>query len=398
MSVDPLHQHTPAREGPAAADPPEPLCGHRVGRYRVGPVVAAGAMSTLYRAHDVRLDRAVALKVISPLLAGDEEFRARFIGEARALSALEHPHVVPLYDHDELDGHLFLAMRWIDGPSLADLLTRGPLTPGRALRLLEQTAAALDAVHHRGLVHLDVKPGNVLLAEPAPGDSGRHVYLADFGLTRRGHAVAATTGGDFLGSPAYAAPEHLRGQVVGPAADVYALGCLTYAALAGAPPHGGAVGDVVAAHLDARAPTPVSIARSRLRPDSQAGLAVGSAVDRELCRALAPDPAHRHPSAGVFAAAVRAAAVQDAADRDAAARDATSVAGARGPRPSPRPGPSSVHAVALARRVAPPTAPGPADAFTRPPIARRAHLTVSITVVAALAVLVALIALVLFVS
>lgn len=158
------------------------LVGRRLGHYRVDGVIGRGGMSTMYRATDVRLGRTVALKIMATDLADDAEFRERFVDEARNTSAIDHPHIVPLYDFGDLDGSLFLAMRYVEGDDLAALIANGPLAPRRAMTLLGQVGEALDVLHARKLVHLDVKPANVLVTKRE--SAGReHVYLADFGLT-----------------------------------------------------------------------------------------------------------------------------------------------------------------------------------------------------------------------
>ncbi len=227
------------------------LVGRRLGHYRVDGVIGQGGMSTMYRATDVRLGRAVALKIMSAALADDAEFRERFVAEARNTSAVDHPHVVPLYDFGDIDGLLFLAMRYVAGTDLARVIAGGPLPPERTLLLLEQVARALDALHEHDLVHLDVKPANVLLGE---GAAAEHVYLADFGLTQGGRVGHRTHSGDFLGSPTYAAPEHLRGEPVDARTDVYSLACVLFACLSGRAPYLGAVDEVVNAHLSGVVP------------------------------------------------------------------------------------------------------------------------------------------------
>ncbi len=239
------------------------LVGRRLGHYRVDGVIGRGGMSTMYRATDVRLGRTVALKIMSDALAGDPEFRERFVDEARNTSAVDHPHVVPLYDFGDLDGMLFLVMRYVEGADLSSLLAAGPLAPHRTLLLLGQVAEALDVLHGRQLVHLDVKPANVLVTRREgsagrEGSTGRegaeHAYLADFGLTRRGTVGHRTRGGDFLGSPTYAAPEHLRGEAVDARTDVYSLACMFFACLTGHPPFRGSVDEVIDGHLSGEVP------------------------------------------------------------------------------------------------------------------------------------------------
>ena len=351
-------------------------------------------MSTLYRAVDVRLDRLVALKVISPLLAADEEFRARFVDEARNIAAIDHPHVVPLWDHDEIDGHLYLAMRYVAGHDLAEVINGHPLPIARVLALGWQVAAGLDAVHAHGLVHLDVKPANILIA---PGPRGEQVFLADFGLTRRGAAPAATHAGGFLGSPAFAAPEHLRGDPVSARSDLYALGCVLHTALTGHPPYRGSVDEVITGHLAGRPPA-ASTVRVEHQLADEPGLAAGVAVDTVLAAALAADPATRPPSAAALLTALRDAAQRDA--RTTARRQTPpTLLAAQSPQPThsaalppgalpdrqgrPEPGahPRSVHAAAVSRRTAAPVPPSTGDAFSaRRPAARPRNLETRIAV------------------
>ncbi|HEY7593868.1 MAG TPA: serine/threonine-protein kinase [Actinophytocola sp.] len=230
----------------------EDLTGRRLGHYRIDGVLGKGGMSVMYKATDVRLGRKVALKVIAEHLTEDPEFRERFVDEARNTSAIDHANVVPLYDFGEVDGLLYIAMRLVDGSDLASLIKTGPLEPDRAVALLGQVAEALDNLHERGLVHLDVKPANVLVTSRE--SAAEHIYLADFGLTRRGATGHRTRGGDFLGSPTYAAPEHLRGEPVDGRTDEYSLACVLFACLAGRAPFKGAVPDVIQGHLNREVP------------------------------------------------------------------------------------------------------------------------------------------------
>lgn len=229
------------------------LTGRRLGNYRIDGVLGKGGMSVMYRATDVRLGRKVALKVIGDHLGADAEFRERFVDEARNTSAIDHANVVPVYDFGELDGMLYIAMRLVDGSDLASLISGSAMAPERALGLLDQVADALDTLHERGLVHLDVKPANVLVTSR---ESAReHVYIADFGLTRRGTTGHRTRGGDFLGSPTYAAPEHLRGEPLDGRTDQYALACMLFACLTGKPPFSGDVQTVIKGHLSEDVPS-----------------------------------------------------------------------------------------------------------------------------------------------
>jgi serine/threonine protein kinase, bacterial len=274
-------------------DVPGDLTGRRLGNYRIDGVLGKGGMSVMYRATDVRLGRKVALKVIGEHLGADAEFRERFVDEARNTSAIDHANVVPLYDFGEIDGMHYIAMRLVDGADLASLIADGPIAPDRALKLLDQVADALDSLHSRGLVHLDVKPANVLVTSR---ESAReHVYVADFGLTRRGATGHRTRGGDFLGSPTYAAPEHLRGEPLDGRTDQYALACVLFACLTGNPPFQGDVPAVIKGHL---AGEPPSVSRSAGLPP---------AIDDVIRRGMAKNPAERYDSCVELISAARKA-------------------------------------------------------------------------------------------
>ncbi|MEY8040847.1 serine/threonine protein kinase [Saccharopolyspora cebuensis] len=235
----------------------EDLTGRRLGHYKIDSVLGRGGMSVMYRATDVRLGRKVALKVMGEHITGDAEFRERFVDEARNTSAIDHSNIVPLYDFGEVDGMLYIAMRLVDGSDLASLIKDGPISPKRALELLGQVAEALDMLHERNLVHLDLKPANVLVTSRE--SANEHVYLADFGLTRRGATGHRTSSGDFLGSPTFAAPEHLRGEAVDGRTDLYALACMLFACLTGRPPFQGQVQEVIQGHLGAEPPPVTSL-------------------------------------------------------------------------------------------------------------------------------------------
>lgn len=247
----------------------------------------------MYRATDVRLGRKVALKVIGEHITGDAEFRERFVDEARNTAAIDHANIVPLYDFGELDGLLYLAMRLVHGSDLAKLIADGPLSPHRALELLDQAADALDVLHEHGLVHLDLKPANVLVTTRE--SAGEHVYLADFGLTRRGATGHRTSGGDFLGSPTYAAPEHLRGEPVDGRTDLYALACVLFACLTGRPPFQGQVPEVIHGHLNMAPPAATSM------------VALPAAIDEVLVKGMAKRPSQRYSTCHELISAARVA-------------------------------------------------------------------------------------------
>ncbi|MBB5956577.1 serine/threonine-protein kinase [Saccharothrix tamanrassetensis] len=271
----------------------EDLSGRRLGHYRIDGVLGRGGMSVTYRATDVRLGRKVALKVIGEHLTADAEFRERFVDEARNTSAIDHANIVPLYDFDEVDGLLYIAMRLVDGQDLASHIKDGPISPARTLTLLGQVAEALDMLHGKGLVHLDVKPANVLVTTKEA--SREHVYLADFGLTRRGATGHRTRTGDFLGSPTYAAPEHLRGEPLDGRTDQYALACMVFACLSGRPPFQGGVQDVIQGHLASDIPTLTSL------------VALPPGIDDVLRKGTSKDPNQRFGSCQELISAARTA-------------------------------------------------------------------------------------------
>jgi branched-chain amino acid transport system substrate-binding protein len=263
--------------------------------------LGGGGMADVYLARHPRLPRTDVLKVISAHLASDESFRRRFLQEAERVCALEHPNVIVVYDRGEHDGQLYIAMQYIRGGDLRDLLGReGRLPPHRALGIVAQVAAALDAAHRLGLVHRDVKPANVLLAARADDRETDRAVLADFGIARLETGEASTRltdAGAMVGTPAYAAPEQVLGQAVDGRADVYALGCLLFELLTGSPPF---VRDspvmVLIAHVHDPPPAP-----SRTAP----GLPL--ALDLVVATALAKDPAQRYPTCSALVEAARAA-------------------------------------------------------------------------------------------
>lgn len=205
--------------------------------YTVESLIARGGMGVVYRAIDVQLGRPVALKLLAPELSAHQKFRQRFVRESRLAASVDHPNILPVYAAGESAGLLYIAMRFVHGTDLkAELEQRGRLPLPETLRILTDTAAALDAAHKAGLVHRDVKPGNILLSN-GNTDSRRHVYLTDFGLTKRtASATGVTTAGHFLGTLDYVAPEQIQGHDVDGRADVYALACVAYTMLAGHPP------------------------------------------------------------------------------------------------------------------------------------------------------------------
>ena len=255
----------------------------QIAGYRIEGVAGQGGMGVVYRAQHMHLGRTVALKLLNPELAASDEFRERFIREARAAAELEHPNIVPVYDAGEVEGRLYLAMKFIEGTDLAHVLEQeGRLAPERVMQLLEQLASALDAAHEHGLIHRDVKPANALL-------DGDRLYLTDFGLTRRvDNTRPLTATGRAVGTAAYLAPEQIRGEPLDRRVDVYALGCVLYQCLAGEPPY---LRDtdmlIMWAHVGAEAPS-LSSVRSDLPPT----------VDRVIQKALAKSREERYDTCG----------------------------------------------------------------------------------------------------
>jgi hypothetical protein len=271
--------------------------GSVVAGYRLEAHLGVGGMAVVFRARDERLARLVALKIMAPALAADGAVRRRFIAESRAAAAVDDPHIIPIYEAGEASGVLFIAMRFVAGGDLRRVLEReGPLPPGRAAAFISQVASALDAAHRRGLVHRDVKPANILVdARPGQPD---HVYLSDFGVSKGAiTSVSLTRAGQFLGTAEYAAPEQIEGRAVDGRTDQYALACVAYQLMAGAPPFERDQGmAVLLAHLS-QPPPSVSSRRPGLP----------GAADHVLARALAKAPEDRYGCCREFANALREA-------------------------------------------------------------------------------------------
>ena len=269
----------------------DPLVGRVLdGRYHVESRLARGGMATVYLALDSRLDRTVAVKVMHPQLAEDEEFVSRFIREAKSAARLSHPNVVAVYDQGADGGTVFLAMEHVAGRTLRDLMReQGWLSPRHALEILESVLAALGAAHHAGIVHRDVKPENVLLA-----DDGR-IKVADFGLARAvSGATNHTSSGVLMGTVAYLSPEQVERGVADPRSDVYAVGILLFEMLTGAKPYDGDTAITVAyRHVHDDVPAPSTIVPG-----------LPAALDALVARATNRDPDGRPDDARRFLAEV----------------------------------------------------------------------------------------------
>jgi len=254
------------------------------GRYRVGARVAKGGMATVYEALDMRLDRVVALKVMHLGLGDDAEFGRRFVAEARAAAKLSHPNVVAVFDQGDDNGTLFLAMEYVPGRTLRDVIRQqAPLPPGRALDLLVPVLSALSAAHDAGIVHRDIKPENVLIS-----DDGT-VKVADFGLARAVTTTGQTaTQGLLMGTVSYLAPELVTDGSADARSDVYSAGILLYELLTGSKPHTGDTPIQVAyAHVHADVPPPSSLEPS-IPPYVDALVQRATARDREFRPSVVP--------------------------------------------------------------------------------------------------------------
>jgi hypothetical protein len=279
-----------------------------VAGYRIDGTLGEGGMGTVYRATQLSLERVVALKVLTAELSADPAFRERFRREGLLQAALDHPHIVTVYEAGAAEGRLFLAMRMVEGPTLKDLIVRRQLDDRRALRLLTQVAEALDAAHAKGLIHRDVKPQNVLVG------AGDHAYLADFGLTKGSDDAGMTETGQFVGTIDYISPEQARGEHATARSDVYALTAVLCECLTGQVPYVRATEErVLLAHLSEPPPS-----LSQVRTDLPA------AMDGVVAKGMAKAPEDRPASAGeLMLEARRALGAAPDASAPAGAGDST---------------------------------------------------------------------------
>ncbi|MFI6866142.1 serine/threonine-protein kinase [Nocardia sp. NPDC050406] len=273
--------------------------GAFVGGYRIERRLGSGGMGQVFLAHHPRLPRRDALKVLGAQQSRDQEYRTRFVREAEVAGRLDHPNLVPVYDYGTDNGLLWMAMRFVDGYSAADLIRRsGRLAPEQAVAIIAAAAQGLDAVHEAGLLHRDVKPANILIA--ADG----HVMVTDFGIARvSGADTGLTAAGSVLATLAYAAPEQLSGAALDHRVDVYALGATLYQLLTGTVPFPReTAAAVMRAHLMDRPPRPSRIATT-----------LSKQMDAVIARAMDKDPARRFPTCGELAAAAHPALARPAA-------------------------------------------------------------------------------------
>ncbi|MFF5443593.1 Stk1 family PASTA domain-containing Ser/Thr kinase [Streptomyces sp. NPDC012888] len=338
----------------------DPLVGRVLdGRYRVDARIAVGGMATVYRAVDTRLDRILALKVMHPALAADAGFVDRFIREAKSVARLAHPNVVAVFDQGTDGGYVYLAMEYVSGCTLRDVLReRGALQPRAALDILEPVLAALGAAHRAGFVHRDMKPENVLI-----GDDGR-VKVADFGLVRSVDTVTSTTGA-VLGTVSYLAPEQIENGTTDTRVDVYACGVVLYEMLTGAKPHtGGTPAQVLYRHLHEDVPPPsAAVPGLPARLDALVAAATARSAELRPHDAVALLGLAREARAGLGDADLDAVPPQARAGERSSSEDRTGVI----PRPVPVAG-----TVEHTSRLEPvPAAPAPPVRPARPARAAR---------------------------
>jgi len=256
------------------------LIGKTIGSYRIVSQIGLGGMATVFKAYQPSMDRYVALKVLSTHLAQDTNFIKRFQQEAKIIAKLEHLHILPVYDHGEQDGYLYLVMRFIEAGTLKDRLQQGPLSLGGARRVVQQVGSALEYAHQLGVIHRDMKPSNILV------DPQGDCYLTDFGIAKIVEGTLGLTGSGIVGTPHYMAPEQSRSHTVDHRADIYAMGVVIYEMVTGQLPYDAETPfAVVMKHISEPLPLPRAI-----RPD------LPEAVERVILRALAKDPADRYQS------------------------------------------------------------------------------------------------------
>lgn len=280
------------------------------GHYRLQELIGRGGMGEVWRAYDTKTDRVVALKVLPHHLAEDEMFQQRFRRESQAAAGISDPHVVPIHGYGEVDGRLYLDMRLIEARPLNTILSEtGPLRPELAVKVVEQIATALDALHAVGLIHRDIKPANILVTER------EFVYLIDFGLARGAGDAGLTTAGSTLGTLAYMAPERFTSGQIDPRADTYGLTCVLYECLTGSRPYpADSMEQQITSHMKSSVPRP-----SEVDPKL-------AAFDDVIATGMAKKPGQRYQSAGELAAAARRALTARARRTGASGRHVARVA------------------------------------------------------------------------
>ncbi|HET7236633.1 MAG TPA: serine/threonine-protein kinase, partial [Actinomycetota bacterium] len=329
----------------------DPRIGTQLGEYRIERLLGRGGMSVVYLAEHARLKRKAALKLLSPELADDPTFRARFVSEWERLAQLDHPNIIPVFEAGEADGYLFIAMRYVQTTDLKALIEQeGRLDPERAVSVIAQTASALDAAHQQHLVHRDVKPANILVAVGAGPEGTDHAYLSDFGLTKHTDSRSGLTQtGHFMGTIDYVAPEQISGKDMDGRTDQYALACVLYQCLTGMVPFPREE-ETAALFAHLQDPPPKVTGH---RPD------LPTEIDAVIERAMAKQKEQRFESCAAFARAAREALQVRGAPTALAPVAATAIASApvapeRAPSQPPPPPPAA------------PTPPSPERAPERP--------------------------------
>jgi Protein kinase domain len=276
---------------------PAPRIGTEFAGYRIEGLLGRGGMGVVYRAEHPRLGATIALKVMGPELAMDEAFRERFVREARAAARISHPNIIPIYDAGEWEGDLYIAMRYVGGDDLKSVIKKiGALPPEQTQVIGQQIAGALDAAHRSGLLHRDVKPGNIIIERGDDSDSPSTAYLADLGLTKHLDSHGGVTGsGELLGTIDYIAPEQIAGSRIDGRADVYSLACVLFECLTGSIPY---VREnqaaVLWAHLHDEVPRATALNSSLSRE-----------VDAVLARGMAKVPENRFSTGRELVAALQ---------------------------------------------------------------------------------------------
>ncbi|HFD38551.1 MAG TPA: serine/threonine protein kinase [Anaerolineae bacterium] len=299
------------------------LVGSRLGKYEIRAEIGRGGMGTVYLGYDPLLDRKVAVKVLAPHLAWESDFVERFLREARSAARLRHPSIVTIYDVGHEGNWYFLVMEYLAGPTLAQLIARqGPMSSSRALPILRQLADALDYAHRQGLIHRDVKPGNVIIS-----DEGQ-ATLTDFGVARAAQETRLTATGSVVGTPRYMSPEQARGDALDHRSDLYSLGVVAYEMLTGQVPFTATTPHAVLHKLIYEAPPPV---RSR-RPD------LPPAIEPVMARALAKAPESRYQTGRELVQALeQALAAPASAPPESRPAPPPTVTAAPVPTPAPAP-------------------------------------------------------------